>query len=130
MSVQWYQYPNHPSSSPSRRAIYLQSMLPPEAGELVWADEFDGTAVDKTKWCHENADPQNQELQDYVTDSRTAAVHDGALRISAFRDPQDGVIYSARLSTMAKFNFTYGVVSARIRCAPGTRNPNHSLPCL
>ena len=89
--------------------------LPPEAGELLWSDEFDGPSIDARKWRYENSPPNNDEQQDYVTDERTAAVHDGALVLTALRDDESGAILSARLSTLTKFSFTYGVVTARVK---------------
>ena len=96
-------------------------MLP--RGRLMWRDEFDGPEIDSSKWQYENgpskADEQNgtseaDELQTYVgPDPDTARIEDGVLVITA-RQQAAGIV-SARLSTRGRFNFTYGVLEARMQ---------------
>lgn len=96
---------------------------PPAASwELVWADEFDGTAIDQETWTPEvMPDPFNEELQ-YYTDridadpGANAWLEDGALVIEARREDFEHREYtSARLITKGKREFRYGRFEARIR---------------
>ena len=64
---------------------------------------------------HDNSPPENGEEQDYVGPGRgTSRVADGSLALTARRSA-DGAVTSARLTTLWRFNFTYGIVEARIR---------------
>src|ERR1700744_78091 len=65
---------------------------------LVWSDEFDGTAVDTTKWGYDlgNLNVNNEE-EYYQTDNATVA--NGNLVITAKAQPVGGKPYtSARLN--------------------------------
>lgn len=103
---------------------------------LLWCDEFDGDALDRTKWNYElgnwklDADGNyitngwgNNE-QEFYTDSN-AAVHDGILTIAARRehysDPVQGEYdyTSARLSTQHLFSACGGRIEVRARCDAG-----------
>jgi hypothetical protein len=94
-----------------------------EGRRLVWSDEFDGNAIDESKWSYEVQRPGwvNHELQNY-TDHRweNARVEDGHLVIEARRDWYQGHEYSsARLKTQGKASFRYGRVEARIEVPGG-----------
>ncbi len=99
----------------------------PSGWKLTWSDEFDGEAVDKTKWAFElgngfyNYDANqwisgwgNNELQYYTRDEENASVADGLLRIRALKESRDGFGYtSARMKTRKRdgsplFNQQYG----------------------
>ena len=103
---------------------------------LIWSDEFDGDAVDMTKWSYElgnwklDADGNyitngwgNNE-QEFYTDSN-AAVQDGILTIAARKehcsDPVQGEYEytSARLSTQHLFSTCGGRIEVRARCDTG-----------
>ncbi len=94
---------------------------------IVWADEFEGTTVDTSKWefmIGTGADygvPAgwgNGELQYYR--SENAEVEGGSLRIIAKSEPYHGSDYtSARLRTRGIGDFTFGRVEARIRMTSG-----------
>ena len=52
----------------------------PQAGRrLVWGDEFDGTALDQSKWRFRAT--MNSSDCTYTNDSRTARVEDGCLHL-------------------------------------------------
>lgn len=90
---------------------------------LVWADEFDGTAIDESKWAYEVQRPGwvNHELQNYTSRRReNARVEDGHLVIEGRRDWFGGHEYSsARLKTAGKASWRYGRVEARIQVPSG-----------
>lgn len=112
---------------------YLSSSAEPA---LLWHDEFDGDALDPTKWSCElgnwklDADGNyitggwgNNE-QEFYTDSN-ASVQDGILTIAArkehYSDPVQGEYEytSARLSTQHLFSVCGGRIEVRARCDAG-----------
>lgn len=115
----------------------MSAALPLEAGwQLAWADEFDGPAVDESKWSFELGNgffhgPENtwvpgwgnRELQCYTREAAT--VSDSLLRITARREPRAGFEYtSARLRTRspagpALFAQRYGRFEVRARAPVG-----------
>lgn len=94
--------------------------------QLVWADEFEGTEVDTTKWsfqigdgCPELCGWGNGEEQYYTAENATVA--DGMLRITARRDSVGGRAYtSARLRTIGKADWTYGRFELRAKLTRST----------
>ncbi|TQV65973.1 glycoside hydrolase family 16 protein [Exilibacterium tricleocarpae] len=103
---------------------------PTESGwELVWSDEFDGTAIDTGNWSHEVncAGGGNNELQCYTARTDNSFVEDGALHIVAREESYTGPALhdddpdydaddisanrnytSARLRSKNKGDWTYG----------------------
>lgn len=85
----------------------------PPGWKLVWSDEFNGDAIDRTKWDFDlgngfyNYGSQqwiqgwgNDELQYYTSEPRNVAVAQGRLRIRALKESLHGCGYtSARLRT-------------------------------
>lgn len=102
---------------------------PPAFPTLVWSDEFNGTALDTSKWSYEvgygNNGWGNDEWQLYTTDSGNISVAGGNLVISAqcATPPacgrRDGTITSAKINTLNNFNFRFGRIEARIQPAVG-----------
>ncbi len=90
---------------------------------LVWSDEFNGTAIDESKWSYEVQGPGwvNHELQNYTNHrSENARVENGHLVIEGRRDWYNGFEYSsARLKTQGKASWTYGRVEASIKLSGG-----------
>ncbi len=93
--------------------------------QLVWSDEFDGPAVDTTKWSFMLGDGTsyglpagwgNNELQVYQ--SSNATIVNGALRIRA-ENTGGGNYTSARLRTLNKAEFRYGRIEARMQLPSG-----------
>ncbi len=101
--------------------------LPSEGWELIWSDEFDGVALDASKWTIQTGDGTaegipgwgNNELQSYQ--AANVSVADGVLVITARKeDSGDGHAYtSGRLTTAGKLDLTYGRVEASIRAPAG-----------
>lgn len=94
--------------------------------QLVWHDEFDGDAVDASKWSFQigtgppegPVDWGNAELEYYREEN--AVVHDGALHIIAKRENFGGKAYtSARLRTKGKGDWTYGRIEFRAKIPAG-----------
>ena len=117
------------------KRLILYPDVPPQSG-LVWSDEFDGDALDMSKWSYElgnwklDADGNyitngwgNNE-QEFYTD-RNASVKDGILTIAArhepYTDPVQGTYEytSARLSTQHKFSVCGGRLEVRACCDAG-----------
>jgi beta-glucanase (GH16 family) len=84
----------------------------PDGWTLVWADEFDGAALDTTKWnfqlgdgCPDLCGWGNNELQVYTDRNHTVA--GGLLTITA-RQEADSSYTSTRINTRGKGDWTYG----------------------
>ena len=93
---------------------------------LVWADEFDGTEIDRSKWEFEvNAwGGGNEELQYYTDRPANAFVADGCLHLAAleevFTGPEGTRGYtSARLRTKHRGDWLYGRIEVRARLPIG-----------
>jgi beta-glucanase (GH16 family) len=104
--------------------------------DTVFFDDFNGSALDRTKWNVEvTGHTNNDEQQAYVDSSSVLYfVHgeaaqgakNGALVIKAIYHPgytsKEGKKYdflSARINTEKKMEFTYGTASARMKIASG-----------
>jgi len=86
-----------------------------EGWELVWNDEFDGTAIDPKKWEHEvyAHGSGNNELQYYTNRSENSFIENGSLVIQALKEHYTGPegtreYTSARLRTLRKGDWKYG----------------------
>jgi beta-glucanase (GH16 family) len=86
----------------------------------VWSDEFDGNAIDSTKWSHEvNCDGGgNNELQCYTADAANSYVEDGKLHIAALHHGGDDYT-SARLRTLNKGDWKYGRIEVKAKMPQG-----------
>jgi beta-glucanase (GH16 family) len=93
---------------------------------LVWSDDFDGPALDPSKWFSESGDGSqyglngwgNNELQWYLPANVQLA--GSRLLINTLEQAQSGYDYtSARIITRDKFAFRYGRIEARIRLPGG-----------
>lgn len=90
---------------------------------LLFADEFDGTALDRAKWGVIGPDFWvNDEQQAYFDRPDTIAVRDGRLFLTPRFEPgtdtnakRKADFVSGRITTKDKFDFTYGRAEARIR---------------
>lgn len=107
---------------------------------LVFADEFDGTALDPAKW-HAYQDcwgGGNQERECYTRRTDNVAVHDGQLNLVAHYETATGPslsedlrkdgnpvppatkpFTSGKISTKGKFTLTYGRVDVRAKLPTG-----------
>ena len=130
---------SHPmNSSCSSQAVILSSGsreessssrhsgLDPESSSsrYLWNDEFDGEAIDKSKWTYDigtgSSGWGNNEWEYYTDRKENAYVKDGILHIQAQKEDYKGSKYtSARMLTKGKFAFKYGTVEARIALPTG-----------
>ncbi|MEK4293440.1 family 16 glycosylhydrolase [Paenibacillus sp. FSL R5-0914] len=108
-----------------------------EGMNLIWQDEFNGTALDTSKWSYEQGyyitdDPNswgwgNAELQHYTDSAQNVFVQDGKLNIKALNDsksfPQDPSRYaqysSGKINTKDHLSFQYGRVDIRAKLPTG-----------
>jgi beta-glucanase (GH16 family) len=92
--------------------------------ELVWADEFEGDAINTNNWNYQvlEAGRFNEEWQRYTDSSDNAFVEDGNLVIQANHvSDKHGLdqYTSARMNTANKQSWQYGKITARIRLPYG-----------
>jgi beta-glucanase (GH16 family) len=88
--------------------------------QQVWADEFNGTAVNTSNWVFETGGGGwgNNEKQYYQAANATVA--NGELVITARKQSVGGMPYtSARMKTQGLKQFTYGRMEARIKVPLG-----------
>ena len=93
--------------------------------KLIWADDFNGTTIDMTKWSFQIGNgPKNlpgwgnHELEYYR--DKNAFVKDGKLIISIEKEKYNGFNYtSARLRTFGKGDWKFGKIEARIKLPKG-----------
>lgn len=85
-------------------------------GNLVWSDEFDGTALDESRWTFDLGYGVwgNGEIQNYT--DKNLKIADGVAVLKAEPDPSGEYAYtSARITTENLETVQYGLIEARIR---------------
>ena len=110
------------ASSSSSETTSSSSAGPSE--QYLWNDEFDGDAIDTSKWTYDIGTGAsgwgNNEWEYYTDRKENAYVKDGVLHIRAQKEDFKGAKYtSARMLTKGKFAFKYGTVEARIALPTG-----------
>jgi beta-glucanase (GH16 family) len=90
----------------------------------VWSDEFNGTAIDRTKWTFDQGNGGNgwgnHELEYYTDRPDNAYVKDGMLHIRAAKESLNGCQYtSAKLLTRGLFSKAYGRFEFRAKLPVG-----------
>lgn len=88
----------------------------------VWADEFEGDALDTSLWNYETGNGTdgwgNNEVQYYT--ERNVSVENGNLIITAKKESESGFDYtSGRITTQDNYEFTYGRVEVRAKMPEG-----------
>lgn len=120
-SASWQQ--QLPSQVAAARLSGEEDGTDPSKWRLVWADEFDGSALDQSKWHLETINGQqsgNNELEIYTTHPKNFPVANGHLKITAHKERVgDWRFTSARLTTQYSFSFTYGRIVARFKNPKG-----------
>ncbi len=91
---------------------------------LVFEDDFNGDALDRTVWSHELGYIRNDELQVYTDSPKNVYLENGSLVLKAVREPakamKRGVMTdfewtSGSIRTMGTFAAKYGRWEAKIR---------------
>ncbi|MCA0989302.1 carbohydrate binding domain-containing protein [Guptibacillus algicola] len=93
-----------------------------EDWNIVWEDDFDGTAIDEDKWnfIEGGGGYGNNEWQNYTSREKNARVEDGSLVIEAHKEQYGGNDYtSAKLTTENKGDWTYGRYEIRAKLPKG-----------
>jgi beta-glucanase (GH16 family) len=106
-------------------AVSLAAGVASAQYQLVWHDEFDGIALDPTKWevqlgngCPNLCGWGNNELQSYRAENAT--VSGGVLRLTARRENSGGSAYtSARVRSKLRGDWLYGRFEARAKVPTG-----------
>jgi beta-glucanase (GH16 family)/predicted esterase len=86
------------------------SGIPVQGYTLVWADEFDGTALDMTKWNYRQLGPRKGGVN--VRD--TVSV-DGKGHLILTTKQSGAVYHTAMIATQGKFDPTYGYFECRVQ---------------
>jgi beta-glucanase (GH16 family) len=89
--------------------------------QLAWSDEFDGPALDGTKWSVDTGDSFGTGQQDYDTGrSQNIGFDGGSLVLTARQESYMGAAYtSGRIETNGRFSQQYGRFEARIQVPQG-----------
>jgi beta-glucanase (GH16 family) len=90
--------------------------------DLVWSDEFDGTAINIKNWGFNKGGSGwgNAEMEYYTDRPENARIEDGMLVIEARQEEYMGLKYtSARLLTLGLHQFQYGHIEARLKLPYG-----------
>ena len=91
--------------------------------DLVWADEFDGNAINLDNWSFEiwDAGRVNNEWQKYVENTDNYKVENGILSITATQtgEHKKGGYTATRLSSQKKQEFKYGRIEFRAKMPQG-----------
>ncbi len=90
----------------------IDAQLPVSDWELVWSDEFEGSAIDANNWTHEvNCwGGGNNEKQCYTEGEQNSFVSDGSLKLVALPAEEGAELpyTSARMISKNKADFKYG----------------------
>lgn len=82
----------------------------PQGYELVWSDEFDGDALDMTKWSHRQL---NKKRRNAFNSDETVKVENGVLELSTILD--SGVYKTSMISTYGTYEPTYGYYETKVK---------------
>lgn len=88
--------------------VFPLVVYPPPGYQLVWADEFNGTTLDTTKWGYENPG----KWRDGYNTPNAVSVTNGLLNITTYT--QNGTNFTCELNTYNKFTPKYGYVEASV----------------
>ena len=83
---------------------------PSEDYELVWADEFDGTELDTSKWEYRQLGPRRDAIN-----AKDCVSLDGEGNLVLETRNVDGEYHTAMIGTQGKFEATFGYFECRVR---------------
>lgn len=98
--------------------LFLKS----QCNELLWADEFNNSQLDTTKWNIEVNDDGggNSELQYYTGRDENISITGGILKITARKETYQNREYtSGRINSKFKGDWRYGHIEARLKLPEG-----------
>lgn len=78
--------------------------------KLIWRDEFDGTALDETKWSYRGLGRRESAII-----ARDCVTLDGHGLLHLWVKEKDGGLQNAMIGTQHKFETKFGIMAARIR---------------
>jgi len=120
--------PSEPSkpetpTTPEEDEVEMGDDLSYEGYSLDWADEFNGTELDRENWNVELHDPGwvNAELQEYVDSEDNIYIEDGKLVLNPVQT-KNGDKYSytsGRVNTQNKKTYTYGMFEVKAKVPEG-----------
>ncbi|GGG39823.1 glycoside hydrolase family 16 protein [Hymenobacter glacieicola] len=108
--------------TPSTPVVNEEAKAYDQYTEMKWNDEFNGGALDQSKWVAElgGGGWGNDELQNYTNSIDNAFLRNGNLVIQAIKQQSGNNAYSsARLITKGKQNFQYGRIDVRAKIPKG-----------
>jgi len=112
------------AGEPVLSACVVRRRVPVDTSwRLAWSDEFDGDALDTSRWTPNlwPARKVNDEDQAYTDRPRNLRVEDGYLVIEAHRESYGEAGYtSARIHSAGKGDFLYGRFEIRAKLPRGT----------
>lgn len=119
-----------PDEVPENPVVVSPTPNPPanQSYQLVWQDEFDGTAIDTTKWSFQIGNGEaygipgwgNNELQYYTGRPENARVDSGMLIIEARREDLEGFKFtSSRMRSLNKGDWRHGRIEIRAKLPEG-----------
>lgn len=129
-----------PSAQSSSQASSIAAYNPEDNHwQLVFDDEFDGEALDQSKWSYEyNCKGNGDELQCYTENKENLYLSDGKLHIVARKENYSGPAYwndepeydrndtsktlpytSARIRTLKKADWRYGRIEVKAKMPQG-----------
>jgi beta-glucanase (GH16 family) len=97
-------------------------IVPPQGMELVWSDEFDGDAIDRSNWTYDLGGWGwgNGEAQHYTDRPDNSRTENGLLVIELRQERYEDSYYtSARLKSQGLREFQYGRIEARVKVPSG-----------
>ncbi|OUS29862.1 hypothetical protein A9Q98_05590 [Thalassotalea sp. 42_200_T64] len=111
-------------SDETTQSFTITVSSPQSGGEwqMAWNDEFDGSAIDSTKWTHEvNCNGGgNNEKQCYTSSPENSYIENGILKIAALHETGQTLPYSsARLNTKNKADWKFGRFEIRAKSPLG-----------
>jgi beta-glucanase (GH16 family) len=110
-----------PTPTPSRTPVSKPPTTPaPEGWRLVWGDNFDGGAVDRTKWNLRNNEGRDIDLGCNVDSPKNTFLSGGTLTLRALREnttcgKQSRAFTQSYLDTIGKASFQYGRFEMRAK---------------
>lgn len=91
-----------------------------ECADLIWSEEFDGTALDETKWSYQRGGWNGANVQNCYVDENTK-VADGSLQITSKYEPgyecfnERKDFTSGFVQTKDRVDWTYGYFEAKVK---------------